>query len=121
MQELYFKTSQEWREWLSDNHNKESEVWLIFFKKEIGEPSIDYESSVEEALCFGWTDSIIKKIDESRYARKFTPRKDNSKWSKINKKRVARLIKSVRSTDVGLSKLKLRKKVVCGINQIDQI
>jgi len=102
---LYFKTSPEWRTWLQSNHDKETEVWLIFFKKN-PRPSLDYESAVEEALCFGWIDSIIKKIDESKFARKFTPRRDSSKWSAINKKRVARLMKSGRMTHVGLSKIK---------------
>ena len=72
MKSIYFRTPQEWRTWLQSNHDKETEVWLIFFKKDI-RPSLDYESAVEEALCFGWIDSIIKKIDESRFARKFTP------------------------------------------------
>jgi len=92
MKLLYVKTAQEWRKWLSHNHDTETEVWLVFFKKETGEPSLQYESSVEEALCFGWIDSIIKKLDDNRYVRKFTPRKNSSKWSELNKKRVARLI-----------------------------
>jgi len=106
---LYLKTPQEWRKWLQSNHDKETEVWLIFFKKG-ARPSLDYESVVEEALCFGWIDSIIKKIDEAKYARKFTPRKDSSKWSEINKKRVERLIKSGRMTHAGLSKVKAAQK-----------
>lgn len=107
---LYFKTPQEWRTWLQSNHDKETEVWLIFFKKNTGKPSLDYESAVEEALCFGWIDSIIKKIDESKFTRKFTPRKDSSKWSAINRKRVERLMKSDRMTHAGLSKIKAAQK-----------
>lgn len=110
MKQLYFKTSQEWREWLANNNDKETEIWLIFFKKNTGKQSIEYESSVEEALCFGWIDSLIKKIDESKYARKFTPRKDNSKWSESNKKRVERLINNQRMTDIGLAKIETAKK-----------
>ncbi len=102
MKSLYFKTSLEWRNWLKSNYNQEREVWLIFYKKGTGNPSIDYEAAIEEALCFGWIDSIIKKIDESKYARKFTPRNDNSKWSALNKKRVERLIKSGRMTKAGM-------------------
>ena len=86
MKPLFFKNSCEWREWLQLNHDKESEVWLIYYKKETGEPCIDYEPSVEEALCFGWVDNLIKNLDATKYARKFTPRKDNSKWSEINKR-----------------------------------
>jgi uncharacterized protein YdeI (YjbR/CyaY-like superfamily) len=110
MKQLYFKTSQKWREWLANNNDKETEIWLIFFKKNTGKPSMEYESSVEEALCFGWIDSIIKKIDESKYARKFTPRKDNSNWSEVNKKRVDRLIKNRRMTDIGLAKIEAAKQ-----------
>ncbi len=106
MKSLYLKTLQEWRSWLQSNYDKETEVWLIFFKKDSGEPSLDYESAVEEALCFGWVDSIIKKIDESKFARKFTPRKDSSKWSAINKKRIEKLMTSGRMTPAGLSKIK---------------
>ncbi len=100
----------EWRKWLTKSHNKVDELWLIFYKKETGKPSIDYEDAVEEALCFGWIDSIIKKIDEERYVRKFTPRKDKSVWSESNKKRVKKVIKEGRMTEYGLSKIKAAKK-----------
>ena len=110
MKQLYVKSSQEWRQWLSANHQSESEVWLIFYKKASGEPSLEYETAVEEALCFGWIDSIIKKIDDHRYARKFTPRKDNSKWSESNKKRIAKLIDDGRITEYGLAKVEIAKQ-----------
>lgn len=110
MKQLYVKTKDEWRKWLSINHDKEVEVWLIFFKKNTGTPSLEYETAVEEALCFGWIDSIIKKIDDTKYARKFTPRKDNSKWSEINKKRVAKIIKKGLMTEFGFSKIDAAKK-----------
>ncbi len=110
MKSLYCKTPQEWRSWLHYNHDKETGVWLVFFKKGTGKLSVDYEAAVEEALCFGWIDSIIKKIDELKFARKFTPRKDSSKWSAINKKRVERLMKSGRMTQAGLSKIKAAQK-----------
>ena len=110
MKQLYVKTRDEWREWLSEHHNTESEVWLVFFKKETGRPSVEYEYSVEEALCFGWIDSIIKKIDAEKYARKFTPRKPDSKWSKLNKKRVAKVMKEGRMTEHGLAKIEAAKE-----------
>jgi len=106
---LYFKTTKEWRAWLGENHDKEAELWLIFYKKETGKPTLEYEAAVEEALCFGWVDSIIKKIDEQQFARKFTPRKDDSKWSPLNKSRVERLIKSGRMTKIGLAKIETAK------------
>ena len=110
MKTVYLDKSDRWRSWLSENHEKESEIWLIFYKKETGKPSIPYEEAVEEALCFGWIDSIIKKIDEQRYARKFTPRKDNSYWSPSNKRRVKKLLSENRMTPVGLKKIEYAKK-----------
>lgn len=109
MKSLYFKTPREWRTWLKSNHDKETEIWLIFYKKDT-KPTLDYESTVEKALCYGWIDSINKKIDETKFTRKFTPRKNNSKWSPSNKKRVEKLMKSGRMTNAGLSKIKATQK-----------
>lgn len=83
---------------------------MVFFKKETRKPSIEYESAVEEALCFGWIDSVIKKIDASKYARKFTPRKDKSNWSELNKRRAEKMIREGRMTKFGLAKIELAKK-----------
>ena len=105
MRQLYFKTSDNWREWLRSNHDKENEVWLIFIKKEVRKPSIEYESAVEEALCFGWIDSIIKKLDDERYIRKFTPRRSNSRWSELNKKRVGKLMRQGHMTKTGITRV----------------
>ena len=110
MKQLYFKTSDDWRKWLKINHDKENEVWLIFFKKEVGKPSIEYESAVEKALCFGWIDSIIKKLDDERYVRKFTPRRPNSRWSDSNKKRVRKLMRQGLMTKSGAAKVTEAKK-----------
>ncbi|MBU2511566.1 YdeI/OmpD-associated family protein [bacterium] len=90
--EIAFKKRQDWRLWLIKNHDKTEEIWLIFHKKHTGVPSITYDDAVEEALCFGWIDSLKKKVDENRYKQKFTPRRKNSKWSEINKRRVEKLI-----------------------------
>jgi len=68
-----------WRAWLAEHHDKEAEIWLVYYKKGTGVASVDYGSSVDEALCYGWVDSLIKKIDDRKYARKFTPCKDDSK------------------------------------------
>jgi uncharacterized protein YdeI (YjbR/CyaY-like superfamily) len=106
----YSKTSAEWREWLRKNYDRSAGVWLVFHKKESGLPSIDYEDAVNEALSFGWIDSIIKNIDEHQYARKFTPRKDNSKWSASNKVRIEKLINSGQMTEIGLAKIEAAKK-----------
>jgi uncharacterized protein YdeI (YjbR/CyaY-like superfamily) len=110
MKQLYVINRDEWRDWLSANHATEVGIWLIFYKKKSSMPTIMYEAAVEEAICFGWIDSIIKKIDTVRYARKFTPRSDKSNWSPLNKKRANKMIREGRMTEVGLAKIKAAKK-----------
>jgi uncharacterized protein YdeI (YjbR/CyaY-like superfamily) len=108
---LYLSNRKEWRQWLAENHDKEvNDVWLVFDKKKTGKSSIEYEESVEEALCFGWIDSLIKKIDDDRYCRKFTPRKNDSKWSSANKRRVAKIIEEGSMTEFGLVKVEAAKR-----------
>jgi len=109
VEELYVQNRDEWREWLSRNYDKKSEVWLVYFKKKSGRLSISYEDSVEEALCFGWVDSIIRKIDDEKFARKFTPRKSGSRWSMANKKRVEKMIREGKMTEAGLASVKEAK------------
>lgn len=96
-------TLQEWRQWLSKNHAKEKEVWLVYHKKHTGKSSVSYEDSVQEALCWGWIDSLIKRLDEDQYARKFTPRKLESQWSTTNIKRIQQLKSENRLQSSGLS------------------
>jgi uncharacterized protein YdeI (YjbR/CyaY-like superfamily) len=113
MNHLLCKTIEEWRKWLKQNHRKVDEIWLVFYKKGVGEQSLDYGSALDEALCFGWIDSLIKKIDDTKYARKFTPRNQISKWSESNKKRVERLTKDCRMTEAGLAVVKAAKANGC--------
>ena len=110
MEQLYVTDRDQWRKWLSENHAAKDGIWLVFYKKETSRPTIEYEAAVEEALCFGWIDSIIKKIDAARYVRKFTPRSDKSNWSQLNKKRANKMIKQGQMTKVGLAKIKTAKK-----------
>ena len=110
MRQVYVKTRDEWRKWLAEHHQTERELWLVFFKKETGKPSLEYDVSVEEALCFGWVDSIIKKIDAEKYARKFTPRNSGSLWSDSNKKRVKKMITEGRMTEFGLARVQEAKE-----------
>ena len=104
---LYVTNRADWRAWLEKNHAAETEVWLIYYKKHTNRPRIPYDDAVEEALCFGWIDSIVRRIDENKYAQKFTPRKNNSQWSELNKERVRKLIKEGRMTRAGLAKINL--------------
>ena len=115
---FYLSNRKEWRQWLAENHDKEvNGVWLVFDKKKTGKSSTEYEESVEEALCFGWIDSLIKKIDDDRYCRKFTPRKNGSKWSSANKRRVAKIIQDGSITEFGLAKVEAAQRT--GIWKLD--
>lgn len=82
---------QEWRNWLRAHHDSESGIWLVFHKRHTADESVSYDAAVEEALCFGWIDSLVKRLDKDRYARKFTPRKPESRWSTINRRRYAKV------------------------------
>jgi uncharacterized protein YdeI (YjbR/CyaY-like superfamily) len=89
--ELEMKSRQAWRRWLERNHASSAGVWLVFHKQHTGVASIVYDDSVREALCFGWIDSLVKRLDYDRFARKFTPRKPGSAWSESNLRRWAEL------------------------------
>jgi uncharacterized protein YdeI (YjbR/CyaY-like superfamily) len=93
----------EWRAWLEQHHATEREVWVVYYKATTGKPGVTYEDSVQEALCFGWVDSNIQKIDEEKFVRRFTPRKPGSKWAESNKNRVVQLIREGRMTAAGLA------------------
>jgi uncharacterized protein YdeI (YjbR/CyaY-like superfamily) len=101
---LYVIERDEWRAWLAKHHDTEKDIWLIYYKKQSGEPRIPYNDAVEEALCFGWIDSIVKGIDENKYAQRFSPRKKGSNWSEMNRVRMRRLIEQGTMTPAGLSK-----------------
>ena len=90
-----------WRNWLQKNHADVEEVWVVFYKKNTGHPTLSYNDSVEEALCFGWIDGIRKRVDDARYMHRFTPRKPGSVWSESNKDRAARLIETGLMTPAG--------------------
>jgi uncharacterized protein YdeI (YjbR/CyaY-like superfamily) len=104
MKTFLAKTIDEWRDWLAKHHNSESEVWLVFHKQHTGVTSIDYKEALDEALCFGWVDSLVKRLDDRRYARKFTPRRLDSRWSATNMKRYAALKASGRVKPAGIDR-----------------
>ena len=106
---LYVTNRDDWRTWLEENHDSAKEIWLIYYKKHTGKPRIPYDDAVEEALCFGWIDSIIKRIDDETYMQKFTPRKSRSAWSELNKKRTRTMIRQGRMTEAGLAKIREAK------------
>lgn len=99
---IYLSTRKQWREWLQHYHQTETVIWLEYYKKHTGKPSIPYNDAVEEALCFGWIDSTVRRIDAERYMQKFTPRKMKSTWSVSNVIRVDKLTKQGKMTAKGL-------------------
>ncbi len=107
---LYVKDRKAWRTWLSKNHAKKKEIWLVFYKKHTGKPTVSYEDAVQEALCFGWIDSTVRRMDDERYIQLFTPRKPGSNWSDLNKRRVKELIKRGLMTEAGLRKIEEARK-----------
>ena len=92
MSRLYVDNREAWRQWLQENYNTAKEIWLVYPRKHTGKPRIPYNDAVEEALCFGWIDSITKTVDEDHYSQRFTPRKPRSSYSQTNKERLRRLI-----------------------------
>jgi uncharacterized protein YdeI (YjbR/CyaY-like superfamily) len=99
---LHVRSWQEWRAWLTKHHASSPGVWLVFYKVHTGVKSIPYKDTVCEALCFGWIDSLVKRLDDDRYAVKVTPRKPTSKWSDINRKRWRELKAAGLLTSAGL-------------------
>lgn len=104
IEKLYVTDRDRWRAWLKKNHKTKKEIWLIYYKKHTGKPRIPYDDAVEEALCFGWIDSTVKRLDDEKYAQKFTPRNTRSVWSELNIKRARKMIKEKKMTRSGLEK-----------------
>jgi uncharacterized protein YdeI (YjbR/CyaY-like superfamily) len=102
---IHFSDRESWRAWLSEHHEDAREVWLIFYKRHTGTVTVSYNAAVEEALCFGWIDSIVKRLDDRRYIQKFTPRTGTGRWSASNLKRFSQLVDAGLMTDAGRAKL----------------
>ncbi len=101
---LEVRGRQQWRKWLQENHASVAEIWLVFHKRHTERESIRYDDAIDEALCFGWVDSLVKRLDDDRYARKFTPRKADSRWSTVNRRRYAKLKAAGRLAAPGLAR-----------------
>lgn len=98
---IHCKTREDWRRWLKEHHASETEAWLHYFKKHTGKKTVTYRESVEEALCFGWIDGIKRRVDDERYAQRFTPRKPKSKWSPLNISLAEKMIAEGKMTEAG--------------------
>jgi uncharacterized protein YdeI (YjbR/CyaY-like superfamily) len=107
---ILFNNRDEWRSWLEKNHLTSREVWLIHYKKSSGKNNLNHFDAVEEALCYGWIDSKLKKIDEERFILRYSPRKTRSVWSKINKEKAEKMISSGKMTQAGFEKIEEAKK-----------
>ncbi len=111
---LYITNRKDWRDWLRKNHKIKDEIWLIYYKKHTAKLRIPYDDAVEEALCYGWIDSIVKRIDDEKYAQRYTPRKSGSKWSKLNIGRAEKMVRQKKMTKTGYAlfkEVKLKKVV----------
>jgi uncharacterized protein YdeI (YjbR/CyaY-like superfamily) len=104
------KSRRAWREWLKKHHASSPGIWLVIAKKHTGIPSLSYNDAVEEALCYGWIDSLLHPIDDDLYKQIFTPRKPQSVWSAANKARIERLTAAGLMTTAGMARVALAKK-----------
>jgi uncharacterized protein YdeI (YjbR/CyaY-like superfamily) len=116
----FFKTPAAFSKWLETHHATSQELWVGFYKKGSGKPSIDWPESVDEALCFGWIDGVRKSIDAGSYMIRFTPRRPTSVWSAVNVRNVAKLIKEKRMQPAGLKAFEARKENRSGIYAYEQ-
>jgi uncharacterized protein YdeI (YjbR/CyaY-like superfamily) len=116
----FFRTPSDFRNWLEKNHATATELWVGFYKKNSGKPSITWPESVDEALCFGWIDGIRKRVDEISYQIRFTPRRRGSIWSSINIKRAQALTKQKRMRPAGLKAFQARVEERSGIYSYEQ-
>ena len=107
---LQFKNRDEWRAWLAENHSRSKGAWLVISKKHARKAGLSYEEAVEEALCFGWIDSIVKKRDAETFQQWFAPRRENSIWSVSNKRRAEKLIAEGKMTHAGMEKIEAAKR-----------
>lgn len=107
---LFFNNKKEWRSWLEKNHTISNEAWLIHYKKSSCKNNLNLFKAVEEAICFGWIDSKLKKIDEERFILRYSPRKTHSVWSKINKETAEKMISLGKMMPAGIEKINEAKK-----------
>jgi uncharacterized protein YdeI (YjbR/CyaY-like superfamily) len=116
----YFRSPAEFRSWLAKHHARASELLVGFHRKDSGRPSLPWPESVAEALCFGWIDGIRRRVDETRYTIRFTPRRTRSIWSNVNIRIARELVKSGRMRPAGLRAFEARKEYRSGIYSFEQ-
>jgi uncharacterized protein YdeI (YjbR/CyaY-like superfamily) len=121
MEPRLFRNRAAWRAWLERNYDKQKEIWLAYYKKHSGKTSVTYEEALEEALCFGWIDSTVNRLDAERYMQKWTPRNPKSIWSAANKARVKKLSAKGRMAPAGLAAVETAKRngSWCALDRVD--
>ena len=107
---LYFTSPQEFRAWLDEHHESATEVWIGYWKKHTGKPSLTWSQAVDEALCFGWIDGVLRRVDDERHVQRFTPRKPTSNWSAVNIAKVEQLRGEGRMRPAGEAAFALRRE-----------
>lgn len=120
MKITYFRSAGELRNWFAKHHASETELWVGYYKKDSGKPSVTWPESVDEALCVGWIDGIRKSVDEERYTIRFTPRRRTSIWSSVNIKRAGELIRDGLMQAPGLEAFEARRENKSGIYSYEQ-
>jgi uncharacterized protein YdeI (YjbR/CyaY-like superfamily) len=120
MKPTYFATAAEFRAWLKEHHATATELWVGFYKKASGVPSITWSEAVDEALCYGWVDSIRKSVDDRSFTNRFTPRKPGSNWSDVNVRRVEELTRQRRMRAPGLKAFRARTPRKTGTYSYEQ-
>jgi uncharacterized protein YdeI (YjbR/CyaY-like superfamily) len=120
MKATFFKTPGDFRRWLKTHHASKPELWVGFYKRSTGRPSLTWPESVDEALCFGWIDGIRKRIDEASYVIRFSPRKRGSNWSNVNTRKADELIRAGRMQPAGRRAFEARDPARSGVYSFEQ-
>ena len=115
MKPIYFSSPQEFYDWLEEHHESDTEVYVGYWKKHTGKPSLTWSEAVDQALCFGWIDGRVNRIDDERHMQRFTPRRPNINWSNINVAKVERLTEEGRMRPAGLAAFELRRDEKTGV------
>jgi uncharacterized protein YdeI (YjbR/CyaY-like superfamily) len=117
---IYFSSPQEFYDWLEVNHETETEVYVGYHKKATGKPSLTWSEAVDQALCFGWIDGRVNRVDDERHMQRFTPRRPGSNWSKINVEKVAKLREAGLMRPAGLAAFERRTDDKTGVYSFER-
>ena len=120
MKPIFFATPADFRQWLQQHHRSAQELWVGFYKKGSGRPSVTWPESIDEALCFGWIDGIRKRLDDDSYVIRFTPRRKGSIWSSVNTRRMRELIRAGRVRAAGRAAFAAREEKKSGVHSVEQ-